>query len=194
METPECAHRQFPAGLAFLLNNPLRRRLNPPHRLVHLLGIGPSDVVVDFGCGPGFYTVELARRAAKTIGVDVSPAMLAKARRAAQNAGLQVTLLQSDGERIELPSESVDLVLLTHVFHEIEQKERALGEFRRILKQGGRVAILERTRVRGLGRLLPGPPVVKLAEITEPAARAGLVPGNIQAFGNDTLVFLTKTA
>ncbi len=192
MRPPAHGHRVFPAPLAFLLANPLRRRFHPPGHLVDLLAVGPADAVVDFGCGPGFYSVELARRAGETIGVDVSPAMLGKARRAAQKAGVRLALQQSDGAHLPLASGSVDLILLAHVFHEIAEKRRALEEFERILKPDGRVAILERTRAGRFRRLLPGPPVVRPADITEAAALTGLVPGEVRTLGNDCLLFLRK--
>ncbi|MGA3407062.1 MAG: hypothetical protein ABSD49_15135, partial [Candidatus Bathyarchaeia archaeon] len=61
-------HKRFPERLSFLLYNPIRRRLNPPTRLISRLGVGDKDTVIDFGCGPGFYTIPLARIAARTIG------------------------------------------------------------------------------------------------------------------------------
>ncbi len=195
-EEHEHQHRPFSPRLAFVLTNPLRRRLDPPHRLIEQVLITKEDTVVDFGCGPGYYTVEIARRAKKTIGVDISVEMLKKARRAAAKAGVTIRFLESNGESIELPSDSVDLILLVYVFHELPDKEKALVEFRRILKSGGRVVIQERTRKSGLSRILPGPPVTDVNKIVEQAREVGLKQERINHYrGRDlaSLVILRKT-
>ncbi len=195
-EEHEHQHRPFSPRLAFILMNPLRRRLDPPHRLIEQVLITNQDTVVDFGCGPGYYTIEIARRAKKTIGVDISEEMLKKARRAAAKAGVTIEFLESTGESIELPSDSVDLILLVHVYHEILDKEKALVEFRRILRSGGRVVIQERTRKSGLSRILPAPPVMDVNKIVDQARNVGLNQAEIEPYrgGNlANLVILRKT-
>ncbi len=187
-------HRPFPARLAFLLNNPIRRYVDPPSRVVDLLGLTPAEAVLDFGCGPGFYTIEIATRVWRTIGVDISNEMLAKARRAASKASVSVEFLLTDGEGVAIEDESVDLILLNHVFHEIEQPDRVLREFRRILKTQGRLAILERTRVSRLGQLLPGPPVMRVSAVMEAVIRAGFLPTRIEALGGRSLLVATRSS
>ncbi len=172
-------HKPFSPRLAFLLTNPLRRYREPPNRLVDIFKINSSDTVVDFGCGPGYYTVEIARRAARTIGVDISDEMLEKARRAAEKAGVSIELLRSDGTSIELPASSISLILLIHVYHEIPDKEKTITEFRRILLKGGRIIIEERTRQGMLAKIVPGPPVFDVSRITELALKVGLTPGDV---------------
>ncbi len=173
-----------------MLTNPLRRRLAPPHRLIDQVGINHDDVVVDFGCGPGYFTVEIGRRARKTIGVDISLEMLEKARKTATKAGVTVDFIQSNGERVELPSNSVDLILLVHVYHEIADKEKALLEFRRILREGGRVVIQERTGKKGLSRFLPGPPIFDLRKITELGVKVGFALDRVEPYGGGSYASL----
>ena len=134
----------YPASGAFLLDNPIRRLIQPPSELVEKLAINPTDVVVDFGCGPGYFTIELAKKAKRVIAVDLSPQMLEKVQRKASKAGAQnVDVLQSNGKKIQLPDASVDLILLVTVYHEVGDSETVLGEFGRILKPSGRLAIVE---------------------------------------------------
>ncbi len=195
-EEHEHQHRPFSPRLAFLLTNPLRRLLDPPYKLIEQVHITSEDTVVDFGCGPGYYTTEIARRAKKTIGIDVSEEMLNKARRASAKAGVTIDFIETNGERIELPSDSVDLILLVHVYHEIPDKEKALAEFRRILRSGGRVVIQERTLKGRLGQILPGPPVVDANTIVDQARKAGFNQARIEPYhdGNQaSLVILRKT-
>jgi len=47
---------------AFLLDNPIRRLIQPPSELIEKLVINPNDAVVDFGCGLGFYTMNLQKK------------------------------------------------------------------------------------------------------------------------------------
>lgn len=96
--------------------------------------------------------------------------------------------MQSDGTRIDLPDSSVDLIILIHVFHEIEEKRKVLAEFLRILKPEGRVVIVEKTGGKGFlaGRL--GPPIVSLPEVTEEIGDAGFARVDTVAYGDDSII------
>src|SRR5271155_5403569 len=79
----------FPHQAAFILNNPLRRAMLKPARTVDAIGLTGSERVLEVGPGPGFYSVEIARRL--TYGrldlFDIQPEMLDKARRQLERAG-----------------------------------------------------------------------------------------------------------
>ena len=146
----------YSASGAFFLDNPIRRLIQPPSEFIKKIGISPDDVVVDFGCGPGFFTVELARRAKRVVAVDISAEMLKKAKNKASEAGVKnVEFLQSKGTNIQLEDGSVDLILLVTVYHEIGESEAVLKEFKRILKPSGKLAVVEVIK-KGI---LPGAPV-----------------------------------
>ena len=178
--------------MAFLLNNPIRRKLNPPERLISKLAIESNDVVVDFGCGPGFITIPLAKVVGRTIGVDVSPKMLERAGQHAKRARVSVELLQSDGTQLKLAYESVDLILLNHVFHEIENKQATLREFTRILKPSGRVAIVERTRGNGILSKKFGPPIIEEGEVTQELRDVGFNYVQAISHGKDSIIIGRK--
>lgn len=185
-------HKRFPERLAFILNSPLRRRFSPPERLISKLNIGPENVVVDFGCGPGYYAIPLAKIAQKVIGVDVSSTMLDKATSNAKKNHVAVELIQSDGARIKLPDASVNDILLVHVFHEVESKAKVLREFLRILKPLGRLVIVEKT---GGSRLLGGklgPPITSKAEVSDEISQAGFTAIDTMPFGNDSIIIGRK--
>jgi ubiquinone/menaquinone biosynthesis C-methylase UbiE len=181
-------HKHIPEIFAFTLNNRIRRRLQPPEQLISKLGIRPSDVVLDFGCGPGFFTVPLARVAARVVAVDVSPEMLEKAASYAKSEGVVVEFLRSDGIKIKLENESVDVVFLNHVFHEIDDGQKALSEFLRTMKPSGRLIIVERSRgSRLLGGKL-GPPIINPTEVVREIERAGFIHARTIAHGNDSII------
>jgi ubiquinone/menaquinone biosynthesis C-methylase UbiE len=165
LTTEHHAHRRFPERLAFMLYNPIRRFREPPERLVSKLNIASDDVVVDFGCGPGYFLIPLAKVAGRAVGVDVSPRMLEKAARNAKKKGVNVQLLHSDGIIVGLGDQSVDLILLNHVFHEVEAKPRVMEEFHRILNHSGRLVIVERTRESGSHFHLMRPPTIDENEL-----------------------------
>jgi len=145
-------------------------------------------VIVDFGCGPGFFTIPLARVAAKTIAVDVSSRMLEKAASHAKKSGVTVEFLRSDGTEVKLEDESVDVILLAHVFHEIDHKPRVLSEFRRIMRPSGRLMIVERTRGSRLlsGRL--GPPVIDQTEVVREIEQVGFTLAQTIAYGSHSIM------
>ena len=146
----------YSASGAFFLDNPIRRLIQPPSELIEKLAINPNDVVVDFGCGPGYYTIELAKKAKRVVAVDLSPEMLKKAQNKAEKAGVKnIQFLQSNGTNIQLEDSSVDMILLVTVYHEVGESEAVLKEFNRILKPEGKLIIVEVIK-KGI---FPGAPV-----------------------------------
>jgi len=146
----------YSASGAIFLDNPIRRWIQPPFKLIEKLGINLSDVAMDFGCGPGFYTIELAKKAKNVVAVDLSPEMLKKAQNKAAKAGVKnIQFLQSNGTNIQLEDGSVDLILLVTVYHEVGENEAVLKEFSRILKPDGKLVVVEVIK-KGI---FPGAPV-----------------------------------
>jgi ubiquinone/menaquinone biosynthesis C-methylase UbiE len=191
--TPQHKHKQFPESQAFLLNNQIRRLINPPERLISKLNLGSNDTVVDFGCGPGFFLLPIAKVAGKAVGVDVSQRMLEKASQHVKKEREHVEFQQSDGTSLRLADESVDLILLNHVFHEVEDKPRMLGEFRRILKPSGRLAIAERTRAAKGPWNKFGPPVIDPKEVTTSIEQLGFSVKETIPYGRDCVIISQKS-
>jgi len=187
----EHVHKRYPERLAFTLNNRVRRFLEPPDRLVSQLGLKATDVVVDFGCGPGFYTIPIARGVTRTIAVDVSSRMLEKTVSNAKKNHVTVEALVSNGTAIKLDDGIVDLIFLSHVFHEVADGPRVLSEFLRIMKRSGRLAIVERTR-GGLLAWAPGPPIIDQAEIVQELERAGFRLTQTIPYGSNSIVIGKK--
>ena len=181
------SHKRFPEWLSFILNNRIRRFLEPPDKLILKLDLRASDVVVDFGCGPGFYTIPIAKTVARTIAVDISPRMLEKTESNARKNGVTVELLVTDGTEIKLEDQSVDLIFLNHVFHEVVDRRKVLSEFLRVLKRSGRLAIVERTR-GGLLSGRVGPPTVDQMKVVQDLERAGFSIIQTIAYGNDSII------
>lgn len=179
----------FPASGAWMLDNFIRRWLQPPKELVEKLAISPEDVVVDFGCGPGYYTVEIAKRAKQLIDVDLSPEMLKKAQaKAAKAKAENVQFLQSNGAKIDLADGSVDKILLVTVYHEIGDNDAVLKEFRRILKPSGKLIIVEVVKKS----ILPSAPVQKPEVLKTEIEDSGFKLQEMLPYKSFGIFFFTK--
>ena len=72
-------HFPAPAFIGRFLDSDLRRRVQPPHKLIERSGIKPGMTVIDLGCGSGAFTTFVARavgKQGKVYAVDIQPAML----------------------------------------------------------------------------------------------------------------------
>ena len=101
-----------------------------------------GEAILDVGCGTGVLLAAIAGRApgARLVGVDLSPAMLAVARRKLVD---RVVLVAADATRLPLPDRRFDLVLSTSALHYWPDPAAGLAEIARVLKPGGRVAITD---------------------------------------------------
>jgi arsenite methyltransferase len=107
----------------------------------------PGQTVLDLGCGAGFDALLATRKVfpnGQIIGLDVTPAMVSKARdNAARLGASNVQFLLGEIESIPLPDSSVDLVISNGVLNLCPDKPRVLGEVFRVLKSGGRVQMAD---------------------------------------------------
>jgi len=107
---------------------------------------------LDFGCGVGRLTVALARRTEETVGVDISPAMLAEAARNAELAGLtNVRVVASDDRLSQVPG-TFDLVHSFIVFQHIrpDRGEALIGRLIELLRDDG-IGVLQLTYANASG-------------------------------------------
>lgn len=123
-------------------------------RAIDLLAPVPGEQVLEIGFGPGRTISELAAREVRVTGIDVSPVMLAQARRrnAAAIEGGQVQLHHGTVEAIPLPADAVDAVLAVHTLYFWPDIGAGLREIRRVLRPAGRVVLVFRVAEHGLPR------------------------------------------
>jgi ubiquinone/menaquinone biosynthesis C-methylase UbiE len=105
----------------------------------------PGETVLDLGSGAGFDCFLAARKVGPTghvIGVDMTDAMLEKARANAEKSGLSnVEFRKGDIEALPVDDGSVDVVISNCVLNLVPDKDRAFREIRRVLRPGGRLAV-----------------------------------------------------
>lgn len=107
-----------------------------------------APVVLDAGCGQGrsFALLQQAFAPSRMIGLDADPHSLQRSREEAERLGLDVQLVASDCAAIDLPDASVDILFCHQTLHHLVEQERALAEFWRVLKPGGRLLLAESTK------------------------------------------------
>ena len=109
---------------------------------VGVLGDVSGLDVVELGCGTAYFSAWLARRGARPVGVDITPAQLATARRLMAETGIEFPLIEADAAETGLPSESFDLVLSEYGASIWVDPYRWLPEAARLLRPGGRLVFL----------------------------------------------------
>jgi len=112
-----------------------------------LLKLLPPMVIADLGAGEGTIAQLMAQRAEKVIAIDNSEKMVEFGSELARTHGISnLEYRLGDLEDVPIPSSTVDLAFLSQALHHAPHPERALAEAWRILKPGGRIAILDLNR------------------------------------------------
>jgi len=128
------------------LDSPERRKRLNPERVLSLLPLEPEQVVADIGCGPGFFTLPLARRLTegRVVALDISEEMLETVREKAASAGVgNIEVKASSEAGLPVHPASLDGAFLAFVLHELEQQVTFLEQVKESLRPGGWLAVLE---------------------------------------------------
>lgn len=98
--------------------------------------------VVELGCGTAYFSAQLARRGARPVGVDPTPAQLATARRMMERTGITFPLIEAPGERVPLADASFDLAFSEFGASLWADPALWVPEAARLLRPGGRLVVL----------------------------------------------------
>jgi SAM-dependent methyltransferase len=118
-----------------------------PGQLVRLLGIKSGMTVADIGAGSGYYVVRLSPivgRNGRIIAEDIVPNYLQSLRKRVRDLGLQnIVVSRGEAHDPRLPADSVDIAILVHMYHEVEQPYALLYNLIPALKPEARVGIVD---------------------------------------------------
>jgi len=136
-----------PAGMARLLDSPVREWASPRASTLEHMGLQPGMKVLEVGPGSGAMTTELARRVGpegRVSAVDAEPRIIALVNGRVKAEGVQnVEARLASGWDLPYPDGTFDLAVLVTALGKIPDKGRLMRELRRVLKQDGRLSVTE---------------------------------------------------
>jgi FkbM family methyltransferase len=139
-------NRVCPVERAGSLDNRIRRWVQNPQKILGAY-IEEGMTVLDIGCGPGFFSIDMAKmvgESGRVIAADLQEGMLEKLREKIKGTELEgrIRLHKCDEDKTGV-SENVDFVLLFYVVHEVPNKKKFFNEIVNILKPNGQIFIIE---------------------------------------------------
>ena len=120
-----------------------------PEEIIQQLNIGKEEIVADWGCGAGYFTIPLAEMAekGKVYALDILDTALESVKgRAKLEAIFNIETRQCNLEKPSasgLADNSIDLILLANILFQSSQKPAIIKEAKRVLKQDGEIAIID---------------------------------------------------
>jgi len=139
-------NRVCPVERAHALDGKIRKWLHNPQKILSPF-VKEGMKVLDVGCGPGFFSIEIARLVGangKVISADLQEGMLERIRQKIRGSGLEerMKLVKCDKDNINV-SEKVDLILAFYMVHEVPAKGTFFTQMRSLLKDGGKLLLVE---------------------------------------------------
>jgi ubiquinone/menaquinone biosynthesis C-methylase UbiE len=140
------SNRVCPVERAGSLDNRIRRWLQNPQKILRPY-IEEGMTILDLGCGPGFFSIDMAQMVGKSgrvIASDLQEGMLEKLRDKIQGTELEerITLHKCEENKIGV-TENVDFILAFYMVHEIPNQEEFFNEIGTILRPNGQILIVE---------------------------------------------------
>ena len=115
------------------------------HQFVNAINLKPGDKVLDVGSGPGFFAKIMSEKVGQSgsiYGIDVSEFLLDVAR-SNTNENDQINYSYGDATDLQFPDKYFDIITCTQVLEYVKEVDKALNEFHRALRNGGKLALLD---------------------------------------------------
>jgi len=122
----------------------LASRVGEAERLAQMVGAGGDDRAVDIACGPGTLALRFARHVRWICGLDLTPAILKRARRSAVEENLRnLAFAIGDAHALPFADGSLDIAVTSYSLHHMSDPARVIGEMARVVKRGGRAGVVD---------------------------------------------------
>lgn len=116
----------------------------PRENILAEVGLEPGFSILDYGCGPGSYTIpaaQLVGESGQVYALDIHPLAVQQVQKAAAKKKLaNIETILSDCDTT-LADEKVDIVLLCDILHDLSEPDKVLAELHRVLKAGGILSV-----------------------------------------------------
>jgi len=137
------SHVFDPAHVA-VLESEDRKAWQNPDEILSAVELQPDWVAADLGCGSGYFTLPLSLKVKKVHAIDLQKEMLSFVEDKIRRLELRnIELKLSNPNEIPLEDSNVDFLLSINTLHEFGDKERMIGEIKRVLKRSGTLLIVD---------------------------------------------------
>jgi ubiquinone/menaquinone biosynthesis C-methylase UbiE len=112
--------------------------------MFELSEVNKYDTVLDVACGPGLVTTAFATKAKHVTGIDITPAMIDKAKEIQKEKNLEnITLKIGDATNLPFDDESFSMVITRYSFHHFVEPEMVFKEMKRVCKKDGKIMVVD---------------------------------------------------
>lgn len=129
------------------LDNPKRREMLPVNKVLYEIGLKPEDKFADIGCGIGYFSIpaaEIIGSEGRVYALDVEIGMIDELYKKMEEDNLDnIQTVLTDEYDFKLDDNTVSVAFMCTVLHEIEDRIKFLHEAKRILRSGGKLAVVE---------------------------------------------------
>ncbi len=127
-----------------ILESSERLKFLNPDNILDKVGLSREMIFADLGCGTGYFTISASQKVKKVYALDVQQGMLDILRGKIEKQKISnIQSILSEESHIPLPDNSVDILLMGNVFHELEDKDSVINEVKRILTGAGKMVIVD---------------------------------------------------
>jgi ubiquinone/menaquinone biosynthesis C-methylase UbiE len=140
----ELVREQFTRTARIFGDFAVASRVAEAERLAGMVRTTSSDRGVDLASGPGTLALRFARHVRWMCGLDLTPAILDRARNSAAEQGLRnLVFALSDAQALPFADGSLDIAVTSYSLHHMSDPGRVIGEMARVVRRGGRVGVLD---------------------------------------------------
>lgn len=143
-ENKELVRKQFTKTAEVFGDYAVAARGVEVEKLVRMVRAGERDRTIDVACGPGTLALRVAPKVGWMCGVDLTPAILGRARSTARQEGLEnMDFIIGDAQRLPFADRSLDIAITSYALHHMPDAPCAIAEMARVLRPGGRLGIID---------------------------------------------------